>query len=60
MSAKCENCGKVGMFGRNVSHSKKSTPTRFLPNLQKVMVVVNGQSRRMRLCTRCLRTLSKA
>lgn len=59
MSFKCELCGKVGTFGRNVSHSKRSTPTRFLPNIQKVTAVINGQSRKMKLCTRCLRSLHK-
>ena len=60
MSRKCEVCGKTLMFGRNISHSKRSTPTKFLPNIQKVMVVVNGESKRMKLCTRCLRTLSRS
>ncbi len=59
MSLKCEICGKTGMFGRNVSHSKRSTPTRFSPNIHKVLVVIDGQSRRMKVCTRCLRTLSR-
>lgn len=57
--AKCEMCGKGPQFGHNVSHSKRATNRRFNPNIQRVRVMVNGQVRRMRLCTRCLRTLNK-
>jgi len=57
--AKCEMCGKGPQFGHNVSHSKKATNRRFSPNIQRVRVVVDGRARRMRLCTRCLRTLTK-
>ncbi len=57
--AKCDMCGKSPMFGHNVSHSKKATKRQFKPNIQRVQVEVDGQIRRMHLCTRCLRTLSK-
>ncbi|HET89481.1 MAG TPA: 50S ribosomal protein L28 [Chloroflexi bacterium] len=59
MMAKCDMCGKSPMFGHNVSHSKKATKRQFKPNIQRVQVEVDGQIRRMHLCTRCLRTLSK-
>jgi large subunit ribosomal protein L28 len=58
--AKCEMCGKGPQFGHNVSHSKRATKRQFKPNIQRVRVKVNGQMRRMYLCTRCLRTLNKA
>lgn len=57
--AKCEMCGKGPQFGHNVSHSKRATNRQFKPNIQRVRVEVNGQMRRMYLCTRCLRTLNK-
>ena len=57
--AKCEMCGKGPQFGHNVSHSKRATKRRFKPNIQRVRVEVNGQTRRMYLCTRCLRTMNK-
>ena len=57
--AVCENCGKTTKFGRNVPWSKKSTPRKFKPNLQKVSVFENGRKVRKTLCTRCLRTLVK-
>jgi large subunit ribosomal protein L28 len=57
--AKCEKCGKGPQFGQNVSHSKKATKRQFKPNIQRVKVEIDGQSRRMYLCTRCLRTMNK-
>ena len=57
--AKCERCGKGPQFGHNVSHSKRATKRRFDPNIQRVRVMVDGKERRMRLCTRCLRTLQR-
>ncbi|MDP6102733.1 MAG: 50S ribosomal protein L28, partial [Dehalococcoidia bacterium] len=32
--AKCQLCGKAGHSGNNVSHSKRRTKTRFMPNIQ--------------------------
>ncbi len=52
----CEICGKGPRFGRNVSHAHNVTPRRFDPNLQTVRAVVGGGTRRVRVCTRCLRS----
>lgn len=57
--AKCEMCGKGPQFGHKVSHSKKASKRQFKPNVHRVQVVIDGQLRRMNLCTRCLRTLNK-
>jgi len=57
--AKCEICGKSPQFGHNVSHSKRATNRRFNPNIQQVQIMINGRLRRVRICTRCLRTLNK-
>lgn len=57
--AKCEICGKGSQFGHNVSHSKKATRRQFRPNLKKVRVRIDGEMRRVQICTRCLRTLNK-
>lgn len=56
---KCEVCNKIGVAGNNVSHSKRHTKTRFLPNIQKLTLPVNGSRKRVKICTRCLRTLHK-
>jgi large subunit ribosomal protein L28 len=58
--AKCEICGKTPQFGHNVSHSKRATRRQFKPNIQRVQVEMDGRVRRMKVCTRCLRTLNKA
>ena len=57
--AKCEMCGKTPSFGHNVSHSNVRTKRQWKPNIQKVTVYPDGLPRRMKLCTRCIRTLNK-
>jgi large subunit ribosomal protein L28 len=58
--AKCEICGKAPQFGHNVSHSMRHTKRQFKVNIQKATVTRGGKVRKMKVCTRCLRTLSKA
>jgi large subunit ribosomal protein L28 len=57
--AKCELCGKIGRAGNNVSHSKRRTSTRFMPNIQHATLTIKGNLRKVTLCTRCLRTNHK-
>jgi large subunit ribosomal protein L28 len=56
MAKRCEICDKGPVVGRNISHAHNVTARRFEPNLQKVKAVVNGGVRRIRVCTRCLRS----
>jgi large subunit ribosomal protein L28 len=56
MAQRCEICGKGPAVGRNVSHAHNVTPRRFNPNLQTVRAKVGGGNRRVRVCTRCLRS----
>ena len=56
MAKRCEICNKGPVVGRNVSHAHNVTPRRFNPNLQTVRANVNGGTRRVRVCTRCLRS----
>ena len=57
MARVCEICGKKTIFGKNVSHAHNVTSRRFMPNLQRVRVQIpGGDSRRARLCTRCIRS----
>ena len=58
--ARCEICGKGPQFGHNVSHSKRRTNRQWSPNIQKVLVEVDGLPRRVMMCTRCMRTMNKA
>jgi len=56
MAKQCEVCGKSPVVGRQVSHAHNVSARRFEPNLQKVRAVINGGVRRVRVCTRCLRS----
>jgi len=56
---KCDLCDKTPQFGHNVSHSKRRTNRRWVPNIHRVTLYVDGRKRRLRLCTRCLRTQQK-
>ena len=59
MSRRCEITGKGVLSGNNVSHANNRTRRRFLPNLQVTSLLsdILGQSVRMRLCTRGIRTV---
>ena len=52
----CEVCEKGAMSSHNVSHSNRKSNRVWAPNVQKVRVLVNGQPKRMNVCTRCLRS----
>lgn len=55
MAKRCEVCHKGPVVGRTVSHAHNVGPRRFEPNLQRVRAIVNGATKRIRVCTRCLR-----
>jgi len=57
MAKRCSVCGKGPMYGNNVSHSNRRTRRRWLPNLQKVKRVINGEVKRVYVCTDCLKSL---
>lgn len=56
MSKVCEICGKRPRIGYSVSHAHNKTKKRWYPNLQRVRVVKNGQTVRLRVCTSCIRS----
>ncbi|MDT7042634.1 50S ribosomal protein L28 [Candidatus Nitronereus thalassa] len=56
MAFSCSICGKNRMAGHNVSHANNKTKRVFRPNLQNVRALVNGATKRIRVCTRCLRS----
>jgi large subunit ribosomal protein L28 len=56
MAKRCEVCGKSPVVGRTISHAHNVSSRRFEPNLQRVRAMVNGGIRRLRVCTRCLRS----
>ena len=57
--AKCGVCGKGPQFGNNRSHSMRATRRMWKPNVFKRNLVIDGELRSVRICTRCLRTMSK-
>ena len=54
--AKCEICGKGVHFGNNVSHSHRRSNRVWNSNVQHVAVKVDGVTKRMHVCTSCLRS----
>ncbi len=56
MAQVCEVCGKKPGTGNNVSHAHNKTTRRFNPNLQRVRARIDGTVRRVRVCTRCIRS----
>lgn len=56
MSRKCKFCGKGPVTGNQVSKSNVKTRIRWLPNVRKLKAVVKGTTKRVRACTRCIRT----
>ena len=61
MARRCELTGKETQFGHNVSHSKRATNRRFVPNIQKVSLQSEalGQTVTLRVSTRALRSVLK-
>lgn len=56
MAQMCEVCGKAPVYGNRISHAHNVTSRRWLPNLQRIRVMVGGAAKRMRVCTRCIRS----
>nr|WP_076388867.1 50S ribosomal protein L28 [Vaginimicrobium propionicum] len=55
MAAVCQICGKGPGFGHNVPWSKKKTPRRWNPNIQRVRAVINGHRQRVNVCASCIK-----
>jgi large subunit ribosomal protein L28 len=59
LAQRCDICGKAPASGSNVSHSNRHTKRRFQPNIQSARLPVGGEVKRVKVCTRCLRTAYK-
>ena len=55
MAKECEICGRGPQFGNRVSHAHNVTKRRWNVNLQPVRALVNGATKRMKVCTSCIR-----
>ena len=69
MSAICELCGKRPVVGNRVKRRGLAkykggvgrrvlgrSKRRFKPNLQRVRAVIDGTTKRVRVCTQCIRS----
>ncbi len=56
MPRQCYICEKTPVFGRRVSHAHNVSSRKFNPNLQSVRILEKGSVKRVRVCTRCLRS----
>jgi large subunit ribosomal protein L28 len=60
MAKVCEVCGKKTQTGFNVSHSHRRTKRKLYPNLQNKKLMIDGQVKKVKVCTQCLKTLAKS
>ncbi|MCQ2541793.1 MAG: 50S ribosomal protein L28 [Lachnospiraceae bacterium] len=54
--AKCDICQKGAHFGNNVSHSHRRSNRIWNSNIKSVKCLVNGTSKRLHVCTTCLKS----
>lgn len=58
--AKCEICNKSVNYGNKLSitrsHISKRTSRTWKANLRSVKAVVNGETKRIHVCAKCLRS----
>lgn len=55
VAVRCEICGKGRQTGHQVSHSNIKTNRSWKPNIRKVRAKIDGTSKTIKICTRCLR-----
>lgn len=64
----CALCGKSQTAGRNIvrkglakkkggtgKKTSRTTPRTFLPNLQKMRILIDNRPRRVYVCTKCIK-----
>ena len=56
MANRCDMCGKGAQAAHNVSHSNRKSRKWQLPNLQSVHALIEGSRKRVKVCTRCIRS----
>lgn len=54
--AKCEICDKEVVFSKQVSHSHRRTTRTCKPNVQTVKANIDGATKKINVCTRCLKS----
>ncbi|MDI6756651.1 MAG: 50S ribosomal protein L28 [Endomicrobiia bacterium] len=56
MSYKCSICSKCPSAGKSVSHSHKASNRRFMPNLGRHKIILDGKVKRAYVCSSCLKS----
>ena len=56
MSRVCTICEKRPIAGHQISKSVRHTKRRWLPNLQRIRVQTEEGTKRIRVCTKCIRS----
>jgi len=56
MARRCAICGRQPVAGYSLSHSHIRSHRRFLPNLQRIRIMLDGQPQRVNVCTTCLKS----
>jgi large subunit ribosomal protein L28 len=56
MAQICDVCGKGPQFGNNISHAHNVTRRRWSVNLRPVRAKVKGATKKLHVCTSCLRS----
>ncbi|MBN2723457.1 MAG: 50S ribosomal protein L28 [Deltaproteobacteria bacterium] len=59
MSRQCEICSRGTVVANNVSHSNIHTKRVQKINLKRIRVVVDGKTKRMRVCTSCFNKVER-
>lgn len=59
MSKTCEMCGKHPTSGNTVSHAHNVNKRIFFPNLRTITTTVNGAPKRIKVCMKCIKAMSK-
>ena len=55
MARVCDVCGRGPIFGHKISHAHNVSNRRWNINLQNVRAVIAGATKRIRVCTSCIR-----
>lgn len=70
MAKVCYYCGKGVLYGRRHTHHRgvaggrwkkraQKTQRIFLPNLQKITIIEEGEKKRVKICAKCLKRIKK-
>jgi large subunit ribosomal protein L28 len=59
MSKTCEICGKHPQAGKTVSHAHNVGLRIVYPNLRTIKAKVGGAMKKVKVCMKCLKTMSK-